>query len=148
MAMMTTHQWNILKIRKPGFLFIARTVNFLSKYPYFISWPRPFKSPQGQQPLMHPKAFISRHTHSVWYKNNLWNISRRSSLCLVLFTPHILFVASLVCVVKQMNAARKQTTRTHALEIIFQNLPVHKFIKEFIKHPAGTGLLCGGVELL
>ncbi len=133
--------WNS-KTRR--FLFIT-SVNF-SPYPNYISWPSHFKSPQHSQ--MHSKVYMSRQTHSDWQKNNFWIISRWSSLCLVLYTSRILYVASLACVVKQMNAARKQTTRTHGLEIILQNLYVHIFIKAFIKHPAGTSLLCGVVELL
>jgi hypothetical protein len=125
-------------IRKPGEILI-----YYLNCPYSnsISWPSPFRSPQ--HPPMHPKAYISRHTHSAWQKNNLWKISMRSTLCLILYTPHILFVASLVCFVKQMNAARKQTTRTHGSDIIFQNLYVQIFVKVFIKHEAGTGLHCG-----
>ncbi len=109
-----------LKIRKPWEILIYcsfKTVNFC---------PNIQRDPVSLNPPQIPPCIIKVISvdirHSAWYKKiTTGHFYRRSSLCLALYTSHILFVASLVCVVKQMNAARKQTTRTHGLEIIFQN---------------------------
>jgi hypothetical protein len=45
MVMTTSHQRNILKIQKPGEIFIFyKNCLFLSKYLKSFSWPSPFKS--------------------------------------------------------------------------------------------------------